>query len=112
MLVICLRVSHRVGSTLCYWIMNEKENVPSHTIVQHLTSDETRDLNIQQQIGDHHVSLEAALGSNNFGASLDKYDEFIPGNEEAVVKGYPNEEDYQGLPDYPELDDVIENRNK
>ena len=57
-----LSVSHRFGSALCYWIISEKGKVLSRTTVQHLTAEEPRDNDVQEQIRDYHGSLEDALG--------------------------------------------------
>ena len=62
---------------LCYCILNEKGGGLSHTTVQHLTSDKTRYPNVQERILDYYGSLEAALGSEDFGTSLDGYDSFV-----------------------------------
>ena len=69
----CLGVSHRVGSALCYCILSEKGKVLSRTTVQHLTAEEPRDPDVQERIRDYHGSLIDALGSKDFGTSLDVY---------------------------------------
>ena len=40
--------------------------------------------------------MEAVLGSDCFGNSLDGYDSFINDDEEDVINGDPNEENYKG----------------
>ena len=52
--------------------------------------------------------MEASLGSDNLGTSLDVYDTFINDNVEDISKGY-NEEDYQGLSNFLKIYDVIYN---
>jgi hypothetical protein len=37
-----LRVSHRVGSDMCYWVLNKNGNVLSQTMVQHVTQDNAK----------------------------------------------------------------------
>ena len=63
-------------------------------------------------IRDYHGSLEDGLGSEDFGTSLDGYDSFINYDEEGIDKGDPNEEGYQGPPDYPEIYEIIDNSNE
>ena len=70
MLVRWLGGSHRIGSSLCYWILSEKVKVLSQTTVQNLTPQEPRDTDVQERIRDYHGSLEDALGSEEFGTSL------------------------------------------
>ena len=43
---------------------------------------------------------------------MDGYEYFINDNEEGVAKGGPNEEGYQGPPDYPEIDKIIDNSDE
>ena len=52
--------------------------------------------------------MEDALGRKDFGTSLDVYDSLINDDEEGIAKGEPNEEGYQGPPDYPEIDEIID----
>ena len=77
MLVRWLCVSHRVGSALCYWIIIEKGKVLYRTTVQHLAAEEPRYPDVQEWIRDYLGSMEDALGSGEFGNSLDVYDSFI-----------------------------------
>ena len=53
----------------------------------------------------------AALGSDDFGTSLDGYYFFINDDEWDITKGGPNKKCCQFLPYYPELDDITDNRN-
>ena len=43
---------------------------------------------------------------------MDEYDSFINDYEEGIAKGEPNEEGYQGPPNYPEIDEIIDNSDK
>ena len=104
-----LGVSHSVESALCYWILIEKGKVLSQTTVQHLTAEEPRDPDVQERIRDYHGSLEDALGSKDFDTSLYGYEYFINDDEEGIAKGEPNKEGYQRPPDYPEIDEIIDN---
>ena len=74
---IWLGLSHRVGSVIYYWFMNEKGHLILCNTIQHLTAGEPRYTNIQQQIHDYHRLLEDALKSDNFVTGLDRYDTFI-----------------------------------
>ena len=74
MLVLCLGVSHRVGSALCYWIISDKGKVISHTTIKHLTSDNQR--------YDYHGLIGAALGIDDFGNSFNGYENFITDDDE------------------------------
>ena len=82
MLVRWLGVSHRVGSALCCWILSEKVKFLSRTTVHHLTAEEPRYPDFQEQIRDYHGPLEDTLGSKDFGTSLDGYDSFLNNDEE------------------------------
>ena len=57
--------------------MSEKGKVLSQTTVQQLTSEEPRYPDAQERIRDYHGSLEDALGSEEFGTSLDGYISFM-----------------------------------
>ena len=57
MLGLWLGLSHRVVSSLCYWILSKKGKVLSKTTVQHLTDEEPRDTDVQELIRDYHGSL-------------------------------------------------------
>ena len=102
-------VSHRVGSALCYWVISEKGKVLSQTIVQHITAEETRYPDVQEQIHYYNGSMEDALGRKYFGTSLDGYDSFMNDDEGGIAKGDPNKEGYQGPQDSPEIDEIIDN---
>ena len=83
-------VSYRVGSDICYFIISEKGKVLSRITVQRITAEEPRDPDVQERIRGYHGSLEDALGSEDFGTSLDGYDSFINDDEEGIAKGDPN----------------------
>ena len=64
------------------------------TTIHHLTADEPRYTDVQEQIHGYHGFLEDALGSEEFGASLNGYESFINDDEEGTSKGGLNEEEY------------------
>ena len=107
-------VLNRAEIELCYWILNKKVNLIVLATLQHLTDDKWRDpiSNIQQRIRNYHALLEASLRSDDFLSSLSVYDEFINDDEESVAKVYTNEEEYQRLTNYIDLNDVIDNINE
>ena len=43
---------------------------------------------------------------------MDLYDSFINDDEEGIYNGDPNEEGYQGPPDSPEKDEIIDNSDE
>ena len=90
LLGLWIGLSRRVGSALCYWILSEKVNFLSQTTVQHLTTEEPRDTDVQEMIRDYHSSLEYVLVSEDFCTSLYVYDSFINDDEEGIAKGDPN----------------------
>ena len=60
----------------------------------------------------YHGSLGDKLGSEDFGTSLDGYDSFTNHDKEGIAKGDPNKEGYQGPPDSPEIDELIDNSDE
>ena len=63
-------------------------------------------------IRDYHGSLEDVLVSEEFGTSLYGYDSFMNDDEEGIAKGDPNQEGYQVPPDYPDIDEIIDNSDE
>ena len=72
-----LGVSQRVVSALCYFIVSDKGKVISRSTVQTINADKPRYPKIQESILDYDGSLEAALGSEEFGTSLDGYESLM-----------------------------------
>ena len=70
------------------------------------------DPNVQEQICDYHGFLEAALGSEEFGTSLNWYDYSINDKKEGTTKDETYEKEHKGLPYSPEIDDIMFNRDK
>ena len=48
-----LGVSHRIVSSLCYWILNDIGTVLARTTVQHVTRDEIAHIDIMNRIWDY-----------------------------------------------------------
>ena len=67
---------------------------------------------VKERICDYHGSLEDKLGSEDFDNILYGYESFINDGEEGIAKGDPKEEGYQGLPDYPEIYEIIDNSDE
>jgi hypothetical protein len=61
-----LGVSHRVGSDMCYWVLNENGNVLSRTTVQHVTDDDAKQESIKKQLTEFDEKLDARLNDTNF----------------------------------------------
>ena len=70
-------VSHRVGNTLCYWILSNTGKVIARTTVQHITKQEATKSYIQQSICDYHISMNKAIGDDEFVTALDGMTNFI-----------------------------------
>ena len=77
-----------------------------------MIAEESRDTDVQERIRVFFCSLEDSLGSDDFCTSLDGYDSFINDDEEGIAKGDPNEEGYQGTPDSPEIDEILDNSDE
>ena len=77
---IWVAVPHKVGSALCYWVLTEKVNIITRTIVQHVTQDEAKTPEIQQSIKNYHITLESSIVADEYMSYLDGMDAFI--NEE------------------------------
>lgn len=102
-----LGVSHRVGSALCYWILTNNGKVIARTTVQHVTKLETETRDIQQKIRDYHVSLNNHIGAEEFTTDMDELPDFINDDIPMAQDDNPMEEDYNGLPEQPDLDDIV-----
>ena len=70
----CIGFSNRVGSALCYWVLTEKLNIVARTTVQHVTRDEAENSEIQQNINNYHMTLESAIGADEFILDIDGTD--------------------------------------
>ena len=61
-----LGVSHRVGSDMCYWIINEKGNVLARTTVQHVPELDLRTDQVKQRAEKFEKALTDRLNDANF----------------------------------------------
>ena len=61
-----LGVSHRIGSSLCYWILNDIVTVLARTTVQHVTQDEIANTDIMNRIRYYHKKLEKVIGDDQY----------------------------------------------
>jgi hypothetical protein len=61
-----LGVSHRVGSSMCYWIINIKGQVLSRTAVQHVTYTERQHHDTRRKIDTFDVQLKEKLSDMNY----------------------------------------------
>ena len=61
-----LGVSHRIGSALCYWVIDEKGTVYSRTMVQHITSQDLKSEDIHRQFELFDQKLNERLDDQNF----------------------------------------------
>ena len=61
-----LGVSHRIGSALCYWVIDEKGTVYSRTTVQHITSQDLKSEDIRHQFELLDQRLNKRLDDQNF----------------------------------------------
>ena len=106
-----LGVSHRVGSALCYWVLTDKGKILARTTVQHVTKEEVAKPDIQQNIRDYHTTLADTIGNEEFFNDMDGMHSFI--NDDVDCETDQDildwTEEYHGLPQSPELDDIIDN---
>jgi len=61
-----LRVSHRVGSDLCYWLVTDSGQVVSKTSVEHVTRDDYLHEDTKKRIEDFGKKLKERLDDTNF----------------------------------------------
>ena len=66
-----------MGNTLCYWILSNTGNVIARTTVQHITKQEATESYIHQSIRDDHISMNKAIGDDEFVTALDGMTNFI-----------------------------------
>ncbi len=109
-----LGVSHHVGSALCYFIVTEKGQVISRTSVQHFTKEDVEQPEIQQALRDFHLKLHTSIRDDATVMTQDIifYRDDEPDNttgDSANTNNTGQEENYFGLPDSINIDDVIDN---
>ena len=61
-----LGVAHRVGSDMCYWVINEKGNVLARTTVQHVIELDLRTDEMKAKVQAFDKALEDRLNDANF----------------------------------------------
>ena len=74
---ICLGVSHRIGSSLLSWILNDIGTVLKRTTVQHVTRDEIANTKIMNRIWDYHESLEKLIGYDQYVSTESEFKRFV-----------------------------------
>ena len=97
-----LGVSHRIGSALCYWVIDAKGQVLACTTVQHVTDQELKSDDIRTQFEHLDSGLTERLRDDNFVASDTAemlYEEDVEDEFNAIDEGIDNPEpiDKDGL---------------
>ena len=115
-----LGVSHRVGSSMCYWILTRSGQVISSTTVQHVTGDEHNDPQLTKLISAFDTAIADRLDDTNFirndlpGNSPYIQDEYSPPMDQrrGII---PSDDEYGDMihelapddDDHPDLDTYI-----
>ena len=74
---IWIKISHRVGAGMCYWVFNKQGSVISRYTVQHVTKEdllnptlketlEIADKKIKEKLADEKHELESCPGKSSF----------------------------------------------
>ena len=107
-----LGVSHRIGSLLCYWILNDIGDVLARTTVQHVTQDEIANTEIMNIIRNYHKKLDEVIRDDQYVSTESEFkrlvNEDVPDpREEAyeVLWEKGHKEPYQGY-DFSDIDDL------
>ena len=87
-----LGVSHRIGSSLCYWILNDIGTVLERTIVHHVTRDKILNTKIMNRIHDYHKNLRKVIGDDQYVSTESEFEQFV--NEDVPDT---REEPYEGF---------------
>jgi hypothetical protein len=61
-----LGVAHRVGSDMCYWIINDKGNVLARTTVQHVPALDMKTDQVKERVQKFEALLNERLNDTNF----------------------------------------------
>jgi hypothetical protein len=61
-----LGVAHRVGSDMCYWVINENGNVLARTTVQHVPALDQKTDQVKEKIQKFDEALNERLNDTNF----------------------------------------------
>jgi hypothetical protein len=72
-----LGIAHRIGSNMCYWVLNEKGNSLARTTVQHVTLLEQQNIDIRNKISEFTTRLVQQLDDTNFIDAPDHQIQFL-----------------------------------
>jgi hypothetical protein len=61
-----LGIAHRIGSNMCFWVLNNEGNSLACTTVQHVTLLEQQNIDIQNKINEFTTKLVQQLDDTNF----------------------------------------------
>jgi hypothetical protein len=106
-------VSHRVGSALCYWVVNSNGKLLARTTVQHVTADEMATDEVKQKIASYTSGLERFLGDSAYVSDLDGFDQFVNDDEPDPFDTWRESQAMQGLEEpplvdeAPDIDDIV-----
>ena len=87
-----LGFSHRIGSLLCYWILNDIGTLLARTTIQHVTRDEIANTDIMNRIRDYHKKLEKVIRDDQYVSTESEFERIV--NNDVPD---PIEEAYEGL---------------
>ena len=120
-LALWLRISHKVGSDICYWLINETGKLVSNTLVEHIKRDDYLKPDIKSRINEFNNNLSEGLDDVNLKLNGDmdgKFDFILP-DEDFIenigviydISVTPTDEEYdnmivEGRPD--EKEEVID----
>jgi hypothetical protein len=72
-----LGIAHRIGSNMCYWVLNDKGNSLARTMVQHVTLIEQQNIDIRNKISEFSTRLAQQLDDANFINIPDQQAQFL-----------------------------------
>ena len=103
-----LGVSHRVGSRLAYWVINEKGNIFSQTTMQHLTDTEILNQVTQEEISAYEDFLSIVVQEEEYTTDLDGFDRLLnPDVLDVEDEGEHDEDINENRYDIPDVDDMV-----
>ncbi|MHA7927758.1 MAG: hypothetical protein ACX936_21375, partial [Marinobacter sp.] len=109
-----LGISHRVGSSMCYWILTRAGRVIARTTVQHVTREEYLDGDTSTSIEEFNTAINERLADaghvNQEATAGDFYLEDEDEDPAYVGEPPPADNEYGDMiqPDRPEQDDITE----
>ena len=83
-----LGVSHRIGGTLCHWVVDSRGHIFSRAMVQHVTAQDLKSDDIRQQFEKFDCSLGERLNDENFTTLADGIPHML--HEEDLEGNYPD----------------------